>query len=414
MNKIWLMAWSTYRRRIRSGMFLILTFGLPLVMLIAGAVPLIRNSGDLPPVGIVDQTGQLAPVSQVSVGDQVLTLTPYASLQEAGDAIQQGDIAGYLVVPENYFQGEATTFYGEDPPTESLKEGLTIFMQHALLPDAPPAHIERLYEPAERTFVAQSSGEEVSEGPGLIIQILTPVILAMVFALAVFTGANQMGSIVVREKEQRAMEMIITSMSPRQLVMGKILGITLLSLTQVGIWTLGALSAAALALSNANTGGLAAIHIPWRPIIWSLLMGIPGYFLYATLGSGLGIIAGDAQQARQLSGYLGLLGLFPLYFTAMIVEAPNGALAVGLTLFPLTAPMMSLLRMTMTAVPAWQLMASLAILLACLVAAIWFVARIFRIAMLMYGQTLNPKQLLDAVKASRVPDLEKGVSECAT
>jgi ABC-2 type transport system permease protein len=95
-----------------------------------------------------------------------------------------------------------------------------------------------------------------------------------------------------------------------------------------------------------------------------------------------------------------MLALFPLYFTAMIVEAPNGSLALGLTLFPLTAPMMTLLRMAMTTVPLWQLFASLGVLLVCLVAAVWAVARIFRVSMLMYGQSLKPKQLWDALRAS--------------
>ncbi|MGD1994422.1 MAG: ABC transporter permease [Anaerolineae bacterium] len=398
MNKIWLVARSTYRRRVRSGSFLLLTLGLPLIMIIAGAVPFIRNSGALPPVGYVDQTGQLAAVSQVPVGDQTLDLTAYATTTAAEDALQQGEIAGYLVIPEGYSEGAVTTFYGEEQPSESLEEGLSTFMQRALLPDASPAQLERLSDPVEGTFVASESGEEVSEGLGLIIQIATPAALAIVFALAVFTGANQMGVIVVREKDQRAMEMIVTSMAPWQLVAGKILGMTLLSLTQVAIWTLGALAAIVLALSN--TADPVTVRVPWLPILWALLLGIPGYFLFATLGSGIGVIAGESQQARQLSGYLGMLGLFPLYFTAMIIDAPNGPLAIGLTLFPLTAPMMSLLRMAMTTVPVWQLLVSLGILLASLVAAVWAVARIFRVAMLMYGQSLNPKQLLNALRAS--------------
>jgi ABC-2 type transport system permease protein len=397
MSKIWLMARSTYRRRVRSGSFLLLTFGLPLIMVIAGAIPIIRNTGDLPPVGYVDQTGELATVSQVPVGDKTLDLTPYDTTAAAEDALQRGEIAGYLVIPQGY-PDEGTTFHGEEQPSESLQEGLNTFMQRALLPDASPAQLERLSNPVEGTFVASETGEEVSEGLGLVIQLLVPVALAIVFALAVFTGANQMGTIVVREKDQRAMEMIITSMAPWQLVAGKILGMTMLSLTQVAIWTVGALTAVVLALSTTATP--VTVRVPWQPILWAVILGIPGYFLFAAIGSGLGVIAGDSQQARQLSGYLGMLGLFPLYFTALIIDAPNGPLAIGLSLFPLTAPMMSLLRMSMTTVPVWQLLASLGILIVCLVAAVWAVARIFRVTMLMYGQSLKPKQLLNALKAS--------------
>jgi ABC-2 type transport system permease protein len=208
-----------------------------------------------------------------------------------------------------------------------------------------------------------------------------------------------MGQAIVQEKEQRAMEMVITSLSPRQLVVGKVLGMTLLSLTQLGVWALGGGIAAALALSG--TLGIQQLSIPWEALVWGLLLGVPGYFLFAVLASGLGIIAGDSQQAQQLAGMLGFLGLAPLWFLTRIVEAPDGGLAVGLTLFPLTGPMVGLIRMALSEVPTWQLVASLIIIVFSLVAGIWFVARIFRAAMLMYGKALRPRQLWQAMRQAR-------------
>jgi ABC-2 type transport system permease protein len=127
--------------------------------------------------------------------------------------------------------------------------------------------------------------------------------------------------------------------------------------------------------------------------LWAALLCGPGYFLYAFLAAGLGLIAGDQQQARQLSGLLGFLGLAPLYFMGALVNAMDGPLAIGLTWFPLTAPVIALFRLALTQVPVWQLIVSLAILILSLAASIWFVARIFRSAMLLYGQSLRPKQI---------------------
>jgi len=192
------------------------------------------------------------------------------------------------------------------------------------------------------------------------------------------------------------MEMIITSLAPRELVAGKVLGMTLLSLTQVGVWAIGGGIAFVLAFSSVVD--VQTLSIPWEALTWGLLLGMPGYFLYAVLASGLGVMAGDSQQAQQLAGVLGMLGMAPLYLMGLLINAPDGPLAVGLTMFPLTAPMIGLFRMALVEVPTWQLIASLAILTASLVGSIWLVARIFRAAMLMYGQALRPRQLLQALR----------------
>lgn len=397
MNKTWLVAKTTYRRRIRSGTFTILTFGLPLLMVIAGAIPFIRSARDsLPPVGYVDRTGRLAPVDQVVLEGRTLRLTAYPDTGAARAAVEQGQIAGYLVVPERYWIGDVPLFYANEEPNWMLQEGLAAFMRRAMLPQAGVDRLARLADPADVTYVALATGDRVSEGVGLVVRFGAPAALGLVFVLTVFTGASQMGSAVVREKDQRAMEMIITSLSPVELVSGKILGMALLSLTQVGIWVLGAGIAMGLALSG--RADVQTIAVPWGALLWAVLLGVPGYLLYAILASGLGVIAGDAQQARQLAGLLGFLGMSPMYMMGMLIKAIDGPLAVGLTLFPLTAPMIALFRMALTEVPLWQLAISLSILIGCLIGSTWCVARIFRAAMLMYGQSLHPRQILRALR----------------
>jgi ABC-2 type transport system permease protein len=396
MKKIWLMAKSTYRRHIRSGTFLILTIGLPALMIIAGAIPFLSTlRGNLPRLGYVDQTEQLSPVSQVRVEGRMVNLTSYENTEAALAALEQGEIDGYLVIPSDYFQGQAPIYYGEEEPGPRVNEAMTDFMRRAMLADQPDWVTERLADPSHVTYVARRSGEEVAEGPGVFVRVATPVVLALVFALVVFTGASQMGSAVVQEKDQRSLEIMITSLSPRELVMGKVLGMTLLTMTQIAIWATGAGIAIGLGLAAA---GAQALSIPWETVIWAALLGVPSYFLYTVLASGLGIIAGDRQQARQLSGLLGFVGLSPMYFMGILINNLDSPLALGLTWFPLTSPLIALFRMALSQVPTWQLGVSLAILIASLAASIWFVARIFRVAMLMYGQSLRPRQVWQALR----------------
>jgi len=398
MRKIWLIAWSTYKQRVRSGTFLMLTLGIPALMVIAGAIPFFTQGfGDeLPVVGYVDQTGQLAPVQDVSVEEQTLHLRAYDDPAQAQAAYEQGGIGGYLVIPSGYFEGEQARYYAEEAPNVSLTEGLQNFMRRAMLPGAPQWTLERLTDPMKRTFVDVNTDESVQEGPALIIRIVTPIALAIFMGLALLFTSSQMGAAVVKEKDQRAMEMVITSIRTSQLVAGKVLGITLLSLTQLAVWGTGVLIATTLLLTD--NIDLAGVSIPWNAIFWAIMLGVPGYFLYAIVASGLGIIAGDAQQAQQLAGFLGFLGMLPLWFAGMILESPNSATAVGLSLFPFTAPFFNLFRMAFTEVPLWQLLTSFGILILSLLAGIWIVTRIFRTAMLMYGQALRPREIWRALK----------------
>lgn len=400
MKKIWIVAVATYKQRVRSGSFLMLTFIIPALMIAAGAIPILLSlgDGDVHSVGYIDETGELAQVDQVVVDDISLSFESFADADAAQSALQQGEIDGYLVFPPGYLQGEQPIYYGEDEPNQTVEQGMRNFARQALLPDAPPWLIERLEDPSRRVFISQDTGEQVSEGVGLIVRFAAPAALAILLAFSLLLTSSQMGAVVVRDKDQRAMEMVITSISPQQLITGKVFGMTLLVLTQFAIWGLGA--AIAIGLAVAGDFNLSELSIPWNAFLWAFLLGIPGYFLYAVLAAGLGIIAGDTQQAQQLAGFLGFLGLFPLWFTGVLIGNPNSPLAVGLTLFPLTAPIFALLRMTFVEIPLWQLGLSLALLVASLVLGVWFVSRIFRIAMLMYGKSFSVRQIFSTLRQS--------------
>jgi ABC-2 type transport system permease protein len=400
MRKIWLVALNTYLPRVRSGSFLFLTFALPAFMVIAGAIPLIQATGSLPPVGYVDQTGRLAPVSQVSVEGGALELTAFSDVEQARAALDRGRIAGYLVVPSDYFDGATASYYGSEQPGARLQEGLTRFMQRALLAGRTADwQLDRLQEVSSVTYVDRDTGDEVGGLLGIIVRFVAPAVLGIVFALALLTGVSQMGTAMAREKDQRAMEMIITSLAPWQLVAGKVLGLALLTGTQLAIWVGGGAVAILLALAGAPEA--AGVSLPWADLGWGAVLGVLAYFLYAVTAAGLGVIAGDRQQARQLAGLLGFLGMAPLYLmSTIIVPAPDGPLAVALTLFPFTAPTVGLIRMVLTDVPVTQLVLSAGILAVSLAVSVWFVARIFRAAMLLYGQSMTPRQIARALRRS--------------
>jgi ABC-2 type transport system permease protein len=401
MRKIWLVAATTYRQRVRSGVFLFLAFGLPALMALVAVVTVISmgGGGDDGPlqVGAVDAAGQLAWPGDGAIAQQDASMARYEDAQAAQAAFDAGEIEGYLVIPAGYLaDAEPLTFYGRERPGPAQEAALTDLLRRGLQADASADLLARLDAPSRLTYSALEGGRQVAQGLPQVVRFVTPAALAIIFALAIFTGATQLGSAVVREKDQRAMEMVITSIRPRELVAGKVLGMSLLNLTQVAVWVgAGALAVTVAALSAPSAP---QISIPWRAVIWGAALGASGYLFFAVIASGLGVIAGDAQQARQLAGFLGFVSLTPLYFMSPIMKQPDGPIAVGLSLFPLTSPTISLMRMVLTEVPSWQLWGALAILLLSLAAGTWAVARIFRAAMLLYGQTLRPAEVVRALR----------------
>lgn len=396
LSKVWLMARVTYRRRVFSTSFVALTLGMPLIMIVASAVAFLQATSRAPqPFGLVDETGRLAPVASVMTGDTTVGVTEYSSRQAAGEALTRGEISGYMVVPAGYFQGDAAQYFGTSQPGSTETAAMRIALRQALLPSASPDLLARLANPTTVTLVGLRSGVHVGQGLPLVFWVGLPAVLGVLFALAVVTGAAQLGSAIVREKDQRAMEIVITSMSPSQLVAGKVLGMTLLSVTQLGVWMLGGVAALVIALIN--RADLTGLQVPWPAVFWAVALGTSGYFLYAVTASGLGIVAGDSQQAQQLAGMLGFFAFIPLAFLSVIFNAPNGPLAVGLTLFPFTAPIFGLVRMSVTEIPTWQLALSLALLVASLAAGLAIVSRVFRSAMLLYGQPFRVKQIVQVL-----------------
>jgi ABC-2 type transport system permease protein len=195
------------------------------------------------------------------------------------------------------------------------------------------------------------------------------------------------------------MEMILTSLRPEELVAGKLLGIAMLTLTQLVIWVV--VAAVCLAVMWANEGHAGLPDLPWRVLGWGALLGAPGYVLYSAVAAGLGILAGNREQARQTSGLLSLFVFAPVFMLTGVMSDADGPLAVALTLIPFFSPVVALFRMIVTTVPGWQLLTALALLWLAVLAALWATARVFRASALMYGQSLSPRHVWNALANRR-------------
>ena len=195
------------------------------------------------------------------------------------------------------------------------------------------------------------------------------------------------------------MEMLITSMSPFQLIAGKAIGLIGVALTQIALWALSI--AVVIVIAARFVDFLAGLTVPWSFLLVFALYFLPAYALIAGMMIAIGSVVTEVQQGQQISGILNLLFIAPFFFLPLILSNPNSPILVFLTLFPTTSFMTVALRWGL-GLPTWQIIASWVILVVTAALSIWFAARIFRRGMLRYGQRMEMREVIAALRGAEV------------
>ena len=216
------------------------------------------------------------------------------------------------------------------------------------------------------------------------------VVMFVLFFVITMSGGYMLQS-VSKEKENRTAEMLLTSLRPRELMLGKVVGLGAVALLQMGVWLGGA--AAALG-SGMVFSALAGQVLQPSFIAMTIAYFLLGYILYASALGAIGALAPTAREGGQFTFILILPLLVPFYLNQTFANDPSGALATGLSLFPLTAPTAMLARMSVVAVPAWQIALSLLGLAATTYLFVLLAARFFRADTLLSNASLNWPRIL--------------------
>ena len=234
-----------------------------------------------------------------------------------------------------------------------------------------------------RPFKVTQRGTAEEKGAGVFAAIMFMFIMYMTFFM--YGVQNMKG--VIDEKTNRIVEVIIASVRPTELMMGKIVGIGLVGLTQYLIWSLVAMNLSLPAIAGMIAGGdMGVPTIPISMIGYFILFFLFGYFLYASIYTAIGAPFNTDQEAQQLSMVPGMfiVGVWAVF--PSILNNPNGGVATFVSLFPFTAPLAMFMRTAIAEPPGWQVALSLAILFATTVAIAWIAGRIYRVGILMYGK----------------------------
>jgi len=395
-RKIWLVTQHEYLYNVRRPGFLFGTFGAPLITIVLLIIvfALTTNSetgmGQIEMLGYVDHAGVLS--QAIEKPDNYIA---YATEDEARQAYDDKTIGAYFVISADYMTSGTITLYSATNVSAGLKASAEDFLIANLGASLNnPPLVERIKNPVDMSILTLNNGRLI-ESSGLIALFIMPMIFVMVFMMASQITSSYLMSGVVEEKSSRVIEMLITSITPGQLLIGKIIGLGLLGLTQLAIWMVA--GSVGLKLGQ-NTAALAGVTLPVDLLLVTLVYFILNYFLLASLMAGIGAITGAEQESRQLAGIFTLIIVIPFFFIASFINDPNGAVPLILSLIPFTAPISVILRMSFGTIPAWQLGLSLVILLVSTIIVTWGSGRVFRWALLMYGKRPTPLELFRVIR----------------
>jgi ABC-2 type transport system permease protein len=242
-------------------------------------------------------------------------------------------------------------------------------------------------------------GTQPTQGPvdPNLANFVVPGVFALLLGLALMFGATALIGGLGEEKESRLIQVLFSSVSIRQLLVGKVLALGMAGLLQVLVWLIS--TPLLLGLASSSFGGfMSRIQIPVNFLVLGIVYFILGYLLFAVLSIGVGAISSNAKEGNTLALFYTLGSFVPLWFASLNMFFPNMSIWVVLTIFPVTAPIMTMLRLGTSGVPLWQIITSIGVLVLSIVVGLLLSIKLFRMHMLMYGKRPGLAQLVQSLK----------------
>ncbi len=403
MNKTLLIFKHEFKLHTKRAGYLILTLIVPVLALLAiGIAQLITSLSNSPDnnilhIGYVDELGLV----DEAVDESFVKFIPYASKEQATQALSRKEIPSYFIIPDDYLSTGTIhrfTLENENTTSPTMTALIKWFLSGNLLKDKVSQELLDLVVSPLKMDVTRVTlqGEQALEQRSFS-NVYIPGIFSLLLSLALMFGAITLVTSLGEEKESRLIEVLFSSVSIRQLLLGKLLALGSAGLLQVMVWLISA--PLLLILASSLFGGLLSeIMIPDNFILLGILYFILGYLLFAVLSIGVGAITPTAREGGQLSMVYVMLGFVPLWFFSLLIAFPNGTFSVILTLFPATAPVQNMLRLGLTDIPLWQILLSIGLLILSIVLGMYFSIKVFRIYMLIHGKRPGLKTILQHLK----------------
>ncbi len=394
MKKIWLVFWQEYskhvlRRRFLWNLFSVPLFALAMVFFTFLMFALKYNGA---PVGVIDQAGiiQEKQLTEKSFGFvNAVEFRYFSDEAQARQALNADEIQGFYIIEPDYLKTGNIKAVERKPIGENADANFQDLLQKNVFAHLPPELSTRVLDGPSIDVLSMDGSRQASDQR--VLNLILPIVMGIVLVILVNISGGYLLQTLAEEKENRTMEIVITSVSPQQLMAGKILADISIGLTQLFFWSFFVL------LAFIVTRGM----VPWvaeqrfdsSPFLLMLVILPAAFVMVGGMMATAGVMMTDTKEAQQAVGLFSMLLFLPMMLMNAIIASPNSPLSIFMSLFPFTSPVTLLIRSALTSMPGWQVALALALLYLTAFFMLWLAARALRVGMLQYGRKVSLREV---------------------
>jgi ABC-2 type transport system permease protein len=404
MRNVWLVAKHEILTTIGKKSFWFMTFFFPLLIMAFSLFPSLfardmveqaqslTGTAGVQAVGYVDQA---AIIVKLPAGLPPGRLRGFATEAAAKRALDAGEIDRYYVIMPDFRQtGAVVVVSGQSAPVAGEAQDFALRLaintnltgdERLALAILTPAQIEM-----------RSLAPEVKTQSTSVMGFVLPFAVMFILFFVITMSGGYMLQSVAKEKENRTAEVLLLSISPRELMLGKVLGLGAVALAQMTVWLGGGLVLMSGGLVVASLAAGQPLRLGFFLLAFAYFL--LGYFLYASLLGAVGALAPTAREGAQFTFIIILPLLVPFYLNQAFTSDPNSVLVTALSLIPFSAPTAMMARLSVVAVPSWQIALSLGGLAVTTYLLVLLAARFFRADNLLSHASLNWGRLIREVR----------------
>lgn len=393
-----------YLRTIKKPSFWLTTLLLPVFIAFVGGISamsslqteknLEKAAQEIASIHLVDPAGVFS--AEEVTEPFVLKTDAEASIA----AVRQGSLSAVVILEPDFVDSQQYTLYAQDKGllsnsgyTSRFERFVRTTMENRIASDEVRSLLNASFSASMHYL--DDEGQPVSFG---VEAFLLPGIAFVLFFLGVFMGAQHLLQSVSEEKENRMIETMLSVIPPTTLIFGKIVGLSLVVLTQIAIWTSAAVG---LFFASQQHAVLAAVVekdslgevFTFFNIATILLLTFLGFLFFASLMVGVGAVGTSARESQSLSSFFVISAVLPIYFITTILSDPSGVLATVFSYFPTTSAFVLMIRHAIGALEVWELLLGLVVNVLFVVVGMWLAVKCFLLGMLLYNRRPTWKEL---------------------
>jgi ABC-2 type transport system permease protein len=320
----------------------------------------------------------------------------YGQRTEAAAMLESGFIDAYLILGDEFEMTGEVSYIGRDRgrilEQEQLRRAVrSTWTQAAFQRYDIDSELQNILR-QDILWTSYAAKEGDLARADEVQAFLTPIIYVMILFFAVFFSSQILMRSIITERGNRVVEMLLSSITSRDLMTGKILGLGLVGLTQISIYLL---------VTSLAWAGRGVEMLSGGELIVFLLYAVVGYFFYAAIYAAIGSLFETEQDAQQVLGLLSLIPILPVLFSSYVVIHPGAMLVRVASFIPPLTPFLMIIRQAVTEVSVWEVVATVLVLMATTVLMMRWAGTIFRTAILLYGKRITFPEIVRWLRVSR-------------